>query len=133
MTAYLSLDDALHVSKRLGFHVRDVGLLASALARPATTLFGEDAYPSLELKAAALLESMVRNHPYIDGNKRSGWTLMVAFLWLSGYAHDMSTDDAFELVIGVAEGRTQLPESAAAIAPALVPLDPDRRTPRLGG
>lgn len=116
MTVFLSLDDALHVAGRLGFHVRDAGLLASALARPATTLFGDDAYMSLELKAAALLESVVRNHPFIDGNKRSGWTLMVTFLWINGYRHHMTADEGFDLVVGVAEGRIALDEGAERIA-----------------
>lgn len=108
MTDYLSLEDALHVAKRMGFPVRDAGLLASALARPATTLFGADAYETLELKAAALLESVVRNHPFVDGNKRSGWTLLVAFLWINGRRHDFTTDEGFALVVGVAEGRLDL-------------------------
>lgn len=121
MTEFLTLDDALHVAKRLGFHVRDAGLLASALARPATTLFGADAYPDLATKAAALLESLVRNHPFIDGNKRSGWTLMVAFLWINGFRHDFTTDDGFDFVIGVAEGRLDLDESASRVTSHLFP------------
>ena len=114
MTRFLTLEDALHVSARLGFHVRDAGLLASALARPATTLFGADAYPSLAMKAAALMESVVRNHPFVDGNKRSGWTLTVALLWINGLVHDMTTAEGFDLVVGVAEGRFDL-EAATAI------------------
>lgn len=116
MTAFLSLDDALLVSREFGFHIRDHGLLASALARPATTLFGVDAYPSLDRKAAALLESVVGNHPFFDGNKRSGWTLMVALLWLNGFAHDFATDDAFDLVVGVADGSIDLDAAERRIA-----------------
>ncbi len=116
MTEFLSLDDALVVAQEFGFHVRDHGLLASALARPATTIFGADAYPSLDRKAAALLESVVKNHPFFDGNKRSGWTLMVSFLWLNGFAHDFDTDSAFDLVVGVAEGAVDLDESERRIA-----------------
>ncbi|WP_409047663.1 type II toxin-antitoxin system death-on-curing family toxin [Microbacterium sp. HA-8] len=122
MTEFLRLDDAMHVARRMGFHVRDAGLLASALARPATTLFGEDAYASLELKAAALLESVVRNHAFVDGNKRSGWTLTVAFLWVNGYRHDFTADAAFDLVIGVAEGALELDEIAETVRTHLVPL-----------
>ncbi|MBD3943762.1 type II toxin-antitoxin system death-on-curing family toxin [Microbacterium sp. NEAU-LLC] len=121
MTEFLTLDDALHIARRLGFHVRDAGLLASALARPATTLFGDDAYPTLSLKAAAFMESVVRNHPFVDGNKRSGWTLTVTFLWLNGYRHDMTTDEGFDLVIGAAEGRVDLDASAAVWESYLVP------------
>ncbi|PZU40813.1 MAG: death-on-curing protein [Microbacterium sp.] len=122
MTEFLSLDDAMHVARRMGFHVRDAGLLASALARPATTLFGEDAYASIELKAAALLESVVRNRAFVDGNKRSGWTLTVAFLWVNGYRHDFTADAAFDLVVGVAEGALELDEIAETVRTHLVPL-----------
>jgi death-on-curing protein len=120
VTDYLELDDALHVVERLGFYVRDAGLLASALARPATTVFGVDAYPGSELKAAALLESLARNHPLIDGNKRTAWTLTILFLWINGFQHDFDTDAGFDLVIGVAEGRIELGESAAGIRAHLV-------------
>ncbi len=119
MTEFLTLDDALRVVSRLGFHLRDAGLLASAIARPATTVFGREVYPTLELKAAALLESIVRHHPFIDGNKRSGWVLTMTFLWMNGVQSDMPSDDAFELVVGVAEGTIDLEPAAAAIAPFL--------------
>jgi len=120
VTEYLELDDALHVVQRLGFYFRDAGLLASALARPATTVFAADAYPELELKAAALLESLARNHPLIDGNKRTAWTLSILFLWINGFQHDFGTDAGFDLVVGVAEGRIELEESAAVIRAHLV-------------
>jgi death-on-curing protein len=77
---------------------------------------GSDAYPGLELKAAALLESLARNHPLVDGNKRTSWTLMVMFLWLNGFRHDFTTEEGFELIIGVASGVLALEESAARIA-----------------
>lgn len=112
---YLTLDDALQVTNAFGFHVRDAGLLASALARPAASMFGQDAYPTIDGKAAALLESLARNHPLIDGNKRTAWTLMVAFLWINGWKHKFTVDDAFELIVGVAEGRIDLAGCAAAI------------------
>ena len=115
MTAFLELDDAMFVVRRLGFHVKDIGLLASALARPATTVGGEDAYGSLSEKAAALLESVARNHALIDGNKRLAWALTVLFLWINGTTHTFSTDDAFDLVVGVASGRIGLDKSSAAI------------------
>jgi death-on-curing protein len=121
VTRYLELDDALRAVERLGFHIRDAGLLASALARPATTVFGADAYGSLELKAAALLESLARNHPLVDGNKRTAWTLMVLFLWINGFQHEMPTDTAFDLVLGVARGDLELDAAAAVIRAHLVP------------
>jgi len=120
MTRFLTIDDALQVLDRFGFHARDAGLLASALARPATTVFGADAYPALESKAAAMLESLARNHALIDGNKRTAWTLTVLFLWINGYRHDMDTDTAFDLVLGVARGELELADAAAVIRAHLV-------------
>jgi death-on-curing protein len=114
VTQYLDLDDALHVVARLGFSVRDAGLLASALARPATTVFGVDAYPSVDEKAAALLDSVSRNHALLDGNKRTAWVLTALFLWLNGLVHSFSTDEAFDLVLGVTTGRIDLEEATIA-------------------
>ena len=121
MTAYLDIEDALQVVDRYGFHIRDVGLLASALARPATTVMGAEAYPELVVKAAALLESVARFHPLIDGNNRTAWTLMVLLLWINGYRHDFTTDEGFDLVVGVAAGTIDLPNAAAEISRHLVP------------
>jgi death-on-curing protein len=119
MTAHLTVDDAKHFLARYGFFVRDEGLLASAVARSSTSVMGQDAFESLELKAAVLLESAARNHPLVDGNKRTSWTLMVLFLWLNGYRHEFDTDDAFDLVVGVAEGRLGLEESSTRIGARL--------------
>jgi death-on-curing protein len=116
VTEYLEIEDALQVVDRFGFHVRDIGLLASALARPATTVMGVEAYPQLATKAAALMESVARFHPLIDGNKRTAWTLMVLMLWINGYRHDFSTEEAFNLVVGVAAGDITLRDSAGTIA-----------------
>jgi death-on-curing protein len=121
VTAYLDIKDALQVVDRYGFHIRDVGLLGSALARPATTVMGAEAYPELAVKAAALLESVARFHPLIDGNKRTAWTLMVLLLWINGYRHDFTTDEGFDLVVGVAAGTIDLPNAAAEISRHLVP------------
>lgn len=121
MSSDLEIEDALQVVDRYGFHIRDIGLLASALARPATTVMGVEAYPQLPLKAAALLESVARFHPLIDGNKRTAWTLMVLMLWINGHRHDFSTDEGFDLIVGVASGNVPLERSAAAIAAHLIP------------
>ena len=122
MTQYLLLEDALHQVKALGFFVKDPGLLDGALARPKTTVFGEDAYPSLPLKAAALMHSIVKNHPMIDGNKRTSWVLMVSFLWINGYKHDMTAEIGFDLTLGIAEARLDLEGAAAIIENHLIPL-----------
>lgn len=121
MTAYLDIEDALYIVDRYGFHIRDVGLLASALARPATTVMGVEVYPGLGEKAAALLESVAQFHPLIDGNKRTAWTLMVLLLWVNGFKHDFTSDQGFKLVVGIASGVIELQDSAAEITRHLVP------------
>lgn len=103
---YLDLDDLLHVAARtLGdVQVRDAGLLESALARPRSTAFGEDAYPSIHGKAAALLHSLARNHALVDGNKRLALAATIAFYGLNGLRLTLSNDEAYELVMAVAAG-----------------------------
>lgn len=120
MTSYLEIEDALRVVDRLGFHVRDIGLLASALARPATTVLGADVYPLLPMKAAAVLESVARFQPLIDGNKRTAWALMALMLWINGYRHDFTADQGFDLVLGVASGEIILKQSAALVSVHIV-------------
>ena len=104
----LTTEDLVAIATRIGRgdpQIRDLGLLESAAARPGTSVFGDDAYPDLETKAAALLESLVRNHALIDGNKRLGWLALVLMLALNGVRLDVDDDEAYDLVIGVAEGR----------------------------
>ena len=88
MTVYLELDDVIAAAQAAlapaEVLVRDVGLIESALARPRASAFGEDAYPDLYTKAAALLESLARNHPLVDGNKRLAWVSMRLFLLVNG-------------------------------------------------
>lgn len=78
--------------------------MASALSRPQVTIFGADAYPSLPLKAAALLQSIAGNHPLIDGNKRLAWTAAVVFLDINGHEPVLTDDEAYNLMIEVAGG-----------------------------
>ena len=105
---FLDLDDLLDLAIRLLGNpppVRDVGLLGSAVARPQTTVGGEDAYPSIWLKAAALLQSIVGNHALIDGNERLGWLATAVFLELNGASVASATNDAvFDLVMSIATG-----------------------------
>lgn len=129
MTSYLDIEDALQVVGHYGFHIRDIGLLASALARPATTVIGVEAYPGLALKAATVLESVTRFHALVDGNKRTGWTLMVLTLWINGYRHDFSTDEAFDLVLGVAARNIELRDCATVISAHLVPRQDPQGNP----
>ena len=103
---YLDLDDGLFVAERvLGqVDIRDIGLLESALARPRATAFGEDAYPDLLTKAAALLQSISSNHPLVDGNKRLALAAVIAFLGMNGRRLRLANDQAYELVMDVAGG-----------------------------
>ncbi|TFB87447.1 type II toxin-antitoxin system death-on-curing family toxin [Cryobacterium algoricola] len=118
---YIEPEQALAVVAHLGLHIRDQGLLFSALARPSAGMFGEDAYATLELKAAALMSSLAQNHPLFDGNKRLSWILTLAFLRLNGFRVVMSTDDAFHLVIAVAQSELDLDGIATMLARHLVP------------
>ena len=113
MTVYLELEDLLGLVRALGAGpVRDVGLLDSAAARPRSSAFGEDAYPTLELKAAALLHSIARNHALVDGNERLAWLATVVFLDLGGFAPDLSDEEAFDLVMDVAQGSVEVDQIA---------------------
>jgi death-on-curing protein len=104
-TAYLDLEDLLRLTRDLrAGPVRDLGLLDSAAARPRASAFGEDAYPTLALKAAALLHSIARNHALVDGNKRLAWLATVVFLDINGHATDIDDEAAFSLVMRVAAG-----------------------------
>ncbi len=117
MTEYLTLDDLLLLVMDLGVGpVRDVGLLDSAAHRPQVMLFGEEAYPGLDEKAAVLLESLVRNHALVDGNKRLGWLAVVVFYGLNGEQLDAPDNDAYDLVISVASGTRPYAEIAAELA-----------------
>jgi len=107
MTEYLDLDDLLEIAREAlggGVAVGDYGLLASALARPRASVFGQDAYPDLHLKAAALLHSLARNHALVDGNKRLAWTACRTFLAINGQWVSAREDDRFDFVIRVATG-----------------------------
>ena len=107
MTEYLDLDDLLEIAREAvggDVMVADYGLLESALARPRASVFGEDAYPDLHLKASALLHSLARNHALVDGNKRLAWTACRTFLAIDGQWISAPEDERFDFVIRVATG-----------------------------
>jgi death-on-curing protein len=116
MTRFLSLDDLLRIADAAAgveVVVRDIGLLESALGRPRATVFGEDAYPDLHTKAAALLHSLVRNHALVDGNKRLGWAATAVFLGINGHRVSATDDEVVDLVVAVAAGElSDVPEIA---------------------
>ena len=107
MTEYLDLDDLLAAAEAAldgPPDVRDIGLLEAAAARPRVTAFGEEAYPDLDRKAAALLHSIVTSHALVDGNKRLGWVAVRLFYRVNGTDLRVEADEAFELVVRVADG-----------------------------
>ena len=98
--------------------VRDLGLLNAAALRPQTTLMGQDAYPSTAAKAAALLESLTKNHALIDGNKRLAWAACSVFLALNALTiqETVSNDDVYELVIAVASSHVTFEQVCATLS-----------------
>ena len=116
---FLSLEDLLDIvtALRIG-PVRDLGLLNAAALRPQTTLMGQDAYPSTAAKAAALLESLAKNHALIDGNKRLGWAACSVFLSLNALeiSEIVSNDDVYDLVVAVASSRVTLEQVCTTLS-----------------
>jgi death on curing protein len=115
---HLTVEDLLLIAETIGVAaVRDVGLLDAAAHRPRATAFGEDAYPTLHHKAAALLDAVVRNHALVDGNKRLGWSSVVVFYDLNGV--DLvppGVDEAVQLVVAAAAGHLELEKLSDQLA-----------------
>jgi death-on-curing protein len=107
VTEHLDVEDLLRAAEvTLGRspEIRDVGLLEAAVARTRASVFGEEAYPDLDTKAAALLHSIVTGHAVVDGNKRLGWVSVRLFYRLNGRDLRLPADGAFDLVASVADG-----------------------------
>jgi len=118
---FLTVDDilALHADQiaRYGGSalIRDVGRLESARAMPAATFGHELLHPSIDEEAAAYFFYLVKNHPFVDGNKRTGLVAVLAFLGLNGLRLEASDDELVELVVGVAAGRITKAEVAVFV------------------
>jgi death-on-curing protein len=119
VTVYLTTTQILFIHARLieetgGSHgLRDLGSLEAAVARPRATFDGEELYPDLFHKAAALLESLINNHPFIDGNKRTGITAAGLFLRQNSYRLTVSNIELETFTLSVATGQTGVEEIAA--------------------
>jgi death on curing protein len=114
VTEYLRLEDLLAIESALGAPgIRDVGLLDSACARPQATVFGDDAYPTLSLKAAALTHSIVTNDALVDGNKRMGLIALRLFLGMNDHDLAASQDEKFRLIMAIAGGKLRDVEQIA--------------------
>ena len=116
---FLDLEDLIDLAARLPGDpppIRDIGLLGAAASRPQTSAFGEDAYPDLWTKAAALLHSIVKNHPLVDGNKRLGWLATAVFLHLNCVPAEQADNDAVhDLVLAVAGDDQEIEAIAQAL------------------
>jgi death on curing protein len=113
---YLTLADLLDLVAALGAGpVRDLGLLDSACHRPQAAFFGQEAYPTLAAKAAALMHSLCCDHALVDGNRRLALLGTVVFLRINGYRLDITDDEAFRLTVSIAAGKLD----AAGIAKQL--------------
>ncbi|MFI6727235.1 Fic family protein [Streptomyces sp. R-74717] len=112
---YLTLPELLSLAERLGAaEVRDYGLLDSALGRPQASVFGQDAYPDVWQKGAALMESLARNRALVDGNKRIAWYATWVFLHINGHrlSADFDVDEAEKFVLDVCQGALDMPRIA---------------------
>ncbi|MFJ8184456.1 type II toxin-antitoxin system death-on-curing family toxin [Streptomyces sp. NPDC096105] len=115
---HLALPELLNRAKRLGEEaVRDYGLPGSALARPRSSVFGQDAYPDVWQKAAALMESLARNRALADGNKRLAWYATWVFLHRNGHPLDpgCDVDEAERSVLDVCQGGLDVPGTASRL------------------
>ncbi|HEX5944828.1 MAG TPA: type II toxin-antitoxin system death-on-curing family toxin [Acidimicrobiales bacterium] len=115
MTRFLQVDDVLALAEAVtggSPGVRDLGLIASAGARPQASFGGVDAYPSLHLKAAALLESLAGNRALVDGNKRTALASVLFFYDLNGLRVTLTHDEAVDLVIGIVVHRIDIEKAA---------------------
>jgi death-on-curing protein len=126
---YLTLAEVLLLHARLiqrtggSGGVRDVGLLDSALARPQATFGGEDLYPGLWRKAAALMHSLIKNHPFVDGNKRTALTATGLFLELNGHTMTASNEEALDFTRQVVLDEIDVEAMAAWLESHTRPVD----------
>ncbi|HXF69069.1 MAG TPA: type II toxin-antitoxin system death-on-curing family toxin [Thermoflexus sp.] len=116
---FLTVEQVLFLHARLieetgGAHgVRDLSLLESAVVRPQATFGGKDLYPDLFSKAAALMDSLIRNHPFVDGNKRTGIAAAALFLLQNGYRLTATNEELEAFTLYVAESKPEISEIAA--------------------
>lgn len=128
-TTFLELDEVLAIHAESirrfggGLGLRDAGLLESALGMPRATMFGELLHTTVHEQAAAYLFHLVKNHPFVDGNKRIGLAAALTFLGQNGLWVETSNEELIELTLGVAEGRTSKADVAVFLAERCEPWD----------
>ncbi len=142
MTRFLTIDELVYINEQIPTtgeihkilqgkqRIRDMGLLEASAARPMQSVFGEDAYPTLPEKAAALLHSISRNHPFADGNKRTATVGAIFMLEVNGLYVAWDADEALTHIVNVAEGKEAADEFAAWLPtePGQSSLEPDAET-----
>ncbi len=122
----ISLKDAINIQNILidrfggGKGIRDQGALEASIARPFSTFDNVELYPSPIEKASAVLESIVINHPFLDGNKRTGYVLMRLFLLENGWDIISSQEDKYEMVIGVSKGELRFDDIKAWLSSRII-------------
>lgn len=127
MIRYLSLEEVLELHRLVlrqsgGLEgVRDLGGLESAVAQPQMTFDGQDLYSCLPTKATALGFSLIRNHPFVDGNKRIGHLAMEMFLVLNGHELDAGVDEQERIILGLAAGEVSREEFAGWVRSSMRP------------
>ena len=134
---YLTVDELIHINETLPGNdqihkilqgkqkVRALDLLEAAAGRPQQSVFGADAYPTLEEQATALLHSIARNHPFADGNKRTATVALLFMLAVNGRAIQWDAAEALERIVAVAEGRQPSADFAAWLPTVPAPPAPD--------
>ena len=135
---YLTIDELVYINEQVTqdskIHtivdgkrkVRDMGLLEAAVGRPMTTVFGEDAYPTPQEKAAALLHSLVRNHPFADGNKRTATVAALFMLQVNGLCVAWDAVQALAYLVEMAEGEREVSSFAAWLPTKSCPPSPEQ-------
>jgi death on curing protein len=136
---YLTIDELIYINEQVTLasskihtivdgkrKVRDMGLLEAAAGRPMTTVFGEDAYPTLQEKAAALLHSIARNHPFADGNKRTATVAALFMLGVNGLCVTWDASEALTTIVEMAEGEGDVTSFAAWLPTKDCPPSPDQ-------
>jgi death-on-curing protein len=109
--------------------LRDRGLLQSALAQPQATFFGELLHPNISDQAAAYVFHIAKNHPFVDGNKRTAFAVGISFLKMNGYNFNMAIDELKEVILNVAKGSLSKDQLLEIFANIVVPANSSDQAP----
>lgn len=125
MIVYLTSNDVLMINERFcgRDQLRDFGLLDAAVMRPQASAFGEDAFPTIHEKAAALLHALARDHPFVTGNKRTAWTATAMFYMVNGHNLHAEAGEIVGLTTDAAEGFKGVADIAAILKGWAQPFD----------